>query len=159
MSDAVMIAIVGGIATAVVAAFGIINTLLTAKMRNSADKAAIELQKAAVKVEQVRETLKESTLKTDTQLCNIGQVVGSTHLLVNSQFSLHLKSHMDVTRALANIYKANRTEGWEAAEEAAKVAEKAYREHVAAQAGIDKTSVVTQAMDGLKGKDCTDQKS
>lgn len=86
---------------------------------------------AAVKTEEVKEILAQTTAVTEDKLTDLQQVSKDTHTLVNSNMGLQLRLHAMVTKRLAAIT------GNEADEAAAELAEHMLLEHEAKQAKVD----------------------
>lgn len=96
-----------------------------------AQSAAIKVEQVAVKAEEVKQTLDESTKSTGNQLEELVKTTEATHELVNSGSLVTLKLLADVTR-----WKADQT-GDPDHIKAAELAEKNVKEHEAKQATVD----------------------
>lgn len=99
--------------------------------KKSAIEASAKVEEAAVKVEAVKETLDESTKRTDTKLDGLAGVANSTHILVNNNMAIQLKLNAELSR-----WKATQT-GKPEDEKAALLAERLVAEHEAKQKTVD----------------------
>jgi len=113
------------------AAFAMIVAIFSGIMTYMMARLTINQNRAAVKVEEVKQTLEAKTTKNEAKLDDLAIMGKATHTLVNSSMSAQLKLVAELSR-----WKANQTNAPEDTQ-AADVAERLYREQQAKQARVD----------------------
>lgn len=102
------------------------------QLRADTDAVATRAKIAAIKVEDVRNTLVVTTDITTEKLDKLAKVTDDVHTLVNSNMGVQLRLNAELSR-----WKADNSKGDKLAEDAAIEAEKAYRDHMAKQHEVD----------------------
>jgi hypothetical protein len=96
-----------------------------------AKTAAVKVEEVATKAEKVKQTLDESTKRTDGKLDNLAKTTDATHVLVNSASLVNLRLYAVAARRIATLTND------QADLEAAVLAEKLVTEHEKKQRTVD----------------------
>jgi len=116
-------------------AIGLCGTIFTgvmvyfmARLKNQADKAAIEVKNVAA-------NLTETSAKTESKLNNIAKVTDATHKLSNSMMGVQLRLYSVATQKIADLTRGN--PGAENDQLIADEALRQFQEHERQQAQVD----------------------